>query len=280
MPGQCKAPRLLAFLAPALFLVFGAAFGFAQELPLFDAHIHYSGEAWDRYPPAEVLRLFDQAGIRWALVSSTPDEGTRRLYEAAPGRVVPLLRLYRNPGDVSTWQRDTSLLGYLEEQLASGFYRGVGEVHLAAQDAEAPVVRRAVELASQRGLVVQVHTDAKGMEALLARYPAARFLWAHAGLGEPPDAARYLLERSPNLWVELALRYDVAPGGRLDPRWRALFLSFPDRFLVGTDTWITPCWAEVVENAAFTRSWLRQLPAEVAEKIAWRNGQALFPPAQ
>ncbi len=268
---------LRSLLPQALLLVFAAASGFAQELPLFDAHIHYSRDAWQRYPPAEVLRIFDQAGIRRALVSSTPDEGTRRLYEAAPDRVVPLLRLYRNSGDVSAWPRDASLLKYLERELASGYYRGVGEVHLGAQDAAAPVVRRAVELVAQRGLVVQVHTDAEGMAALLALYPKARFLWAHAGLGEPADSARRLLQRNSNLWVELALRYDLAPGGRLDPAWRGLFLSFPDRFLVGTDTWITPRWAEVVENAAFTRAWLRQLPAKVAEKIAWRNAEALFP---
>ncbi|OHD74723.1 MAG: hypothetical protein A2V99_12105 [Spirochaetes bacterium RBG_16_67_19] len=265
---------LLAFLPILLPPAVGA-----QELPLFDAHIHYSREAWERYPPGEIIRLMDRAGIRRALVSSTPDEGTWRLHTEAPERVVPLLRLYREAGDSSGWHRDASLLEVLERELGRRAYRGVGEVHLEAGDAEAPVVDRAVRLAVQRGLPVQVHTGEEGMQALLVRYPRARFLWAHSGLGSPAAAARRLLEGHPNLWVELSLRYDVAPGGSLDPEWRGLFLAFPDRFLVGTDTWIVSRWESLEETARFNRGWLRQLPVEVGEKIAWRNGEALFPPA-
>jgi predicted TIM-barrel fold metal-dependent hydrolase len=264
-------------LWPVLFFCTAWAAG-AQELPLFDAHIHYSRDAWETLDRDEVIRLFDRAGIRRALVSSTPDEGTWKLYEAAPDRVVPLLRLYRNSGDLSGWHADRSLLGYLEEELASRPYQGVGEVHLDAGDVAAPVLRRALELAGRRGLIVQVHTDEAGMEALLEAYPQARFLWAHAGLGAPAASVRRLLERHDSLWVELALRSDVAPGGRLDGQWRELFTAFPDRFLVGTDTWIASRWGALVENAEFTRRWLRQLPAEIAEKIAYRNADRLFAP--
>lgn len=102
----------------------------AQELPLFDAHIHYSREAWERYPPGEIIRLMDRAGIRRALISSTPGEGTWRLHAEAPERVVPLLRLYRESGDSSGWHRDASLVEVLERELGRRAYRGVGEVHL------------------------------------------------------------------------------------------------------------------------------------------------------
>jgi hypothetical protein len=80
----------------------------------------------------------------------------------------------------------------------------------------------------------------------------------------------------PHLWVELALRSDVAPGGRLDPDWRAVFLRHPERFLVGTDTWTTSRWQAVVEGMRFRRGWLAQLPRDVAEQIAYRNGERLF----
>jgi hypothetical protein len=60
------------------------------------------------------------------------------------------------------------------------------------------------------------------------------------------------------------------------PEWRQLFVEFPDRFMVGTDTYIPERWHYVPEHAAWSRGWLADLPAEVAERIAWKNGEALF----
>lgn len=33
----------------------------------------------------------------------------------------------------------------------------------------------------------------------------------------------------------------------------------------------------IVEHARLARSWLSELPRDIAEKIAWRTGEALFP---
>jgi hypothetical protein len=74
----------------------------AQDLPIFDAHIHYSQPDWPIYSPEAALAILDKAGVRWALVSSTPDDGTLRLYEKAPRRIVPFLRPYRTQGDMAT----------------------------------------------------------------------------------------------------------------------------------------------------------------------------------
>jgi hypothetical protein len=86
-----------------------------------------------------------------------------------------------------------------------------------------------------------------------------------------------LLARFPKLWVELALRTDVAPGGKLDPEWRAVFVKYPDRFMVGTDTWITSRWEAMRGYHQDEQVWLGQLPRDVAEAIAWKNGERLFP---
>ena len=56
----------------------------AQELPIFDAHIHYSRPDWQVFTPERILAILDQAGVQRALVSSTPDDGTLQLYAAAP----------------------------------------------------------------------------------------------------------------------------------------------------------------------------------------------------
>jgi hypothetical protein len=95
-------------------------------------------------------------------------------------------------------------------------------------------------------------------------------------MSSPVKEVGRLLDRYPKLWVELALRFDVAPGGNLDPEWRALFLRHPDRFMVGTDTWTTSRWDSLVEEARATRRWLGQLPRDVADQIAYRNGERLF----
>ncbi|HET9701960.1 MAG TPA: amidohydrolase family protein [Burkholderiales bacterium] len=262
-----------------LLIVLLALPGFARPAPmeLFDAHIHYSADAWGAYPVAEVLAILDRAGIRRALVSSTPDDGTLKLYEAAPGRIVPELRPYRSPSDMGTWHRDESLIPYLEQRLRRGIYRGIGEFHLSAADAGSPVVRRVVQLAVARGLVLHVHGDARTVEKLTDLDPKVRILWAHAGMSDPPEIVERLLERSPNLWAELSYRLDeVAPGGRLDPLWRGLFLRFPDRFMYGSDTWAPARWPEVPGVAQSARKWLEQLPPDLAEGIAWRNAEALF----
>lgn len=72
----------------------------------------------------------------------------------------------------------------------------------------------------------------------------------------------------------------VAPRDRLDASWRALFLKYPDRFLVGTDTWVTSRWDGMPGILDGVRAWLRQLPPEVAEKISRGNGDRLFPPQE
>jgi hypothetical protein len=74
--------------------------------------------------------------------------------------------------------------------------------------------------------------------------------------------------------VELALRSDVAPGGQLAPAWRDLFLRQPARFMVGTDTWVPSRWAGYVDVQTDTRAWLRQLPADVARRLAVENAES------
>jgi len=255
----------------------GITSGSAQELPIFDAHIHYSQPDWGVLSSAQALAILDQAGVRRALVSSTPDDGTLKLYEQAPQRIIPFLRPYRTRQDMGSWHSDPAIQRYVEERLARGIYKGIGEFHLDAAHADAPVVKRFAALAAQRQLFLHAHIDEVTVEKLLQLYPQVKILWAHAGMAASAGTVGRLLDQFANLWVELALRSDVAPGGTLDPEWRAVLLRHPERFMVGTDTWTTSRWQEVAGGMQFIRGWLGQLPREVAEQIAYGNAERLFP---
>ncbi|NMD13687.1 MAG: amidohydrolase, partial [Candidatus Cloacimonetes bacterium] len=63
---------------------------------------------------------------------------------------------------------------------------------------------------------------------------------------------------------------------QLCPEWRSLVLDFPDRFLIGSDTWINQRWVYYEDTMNSYRTWLGGLPNQVAQNIAWRNGAALF----
>ena len=249
----------------------------AAERAIFDAHVHYSQGDWSTYTPEQIIAILTNAGVKRALVSSTPDDGTLKLYERAPRLVVPFLRPYRTRGDMSTWTNDAGVQAYVEERLRRGIYRGIGEFHLSASEADGSVVKRFAQLAADRNLFMHAHVDAEAIERLLRLYPNVRMLWAHAGMSAGAATVDRLVGRYPKLWVDLALRSDVAPVGTLDPAWRAVFVRYPDRFMVGTDTWTTSRWSSLADGMRDIRVWLDQLPSEVADRIAFKNGEQLFP---
>src|SRR5260221_14480467 len=101
----------------ALLWILGSVAPAAAQLPIFDAHVHYSRPDWDVYSPERALSILTAAGVRRAIVSSTPDDGTLKLYEKAPRTVVPFLRPYRTRDDMGKWHSDPGVQAYVEERL-------------------------------------------------------------------------------------------------------------------------------------------------------------------
>jgi len=262
-------------LAASFAMALAVSIAQGAELPVFDAHVHYSHDAVEMLPVETVIELLRKANVKRALVSSSDDDGTQKLYAAAPDLIVPELRPYRRRGEIATWVRDPGVITYLEERLRKYRYVAIGEFHLYGADADLPVPRRMVQLARQYGLMLHAHSDADTIERLFAQWPQARILWAHSGF-ERPERVREMLARHPNLWADLAFRTDHGAGGKVPPEWRAAFLAFPDRFMVGTDTFVPERWHYVPEHATWSRAWLAELPPEVAEQIAWKNGEAVI----
>lgn len=264
--------------------------------PLFDAHLHYNAEAWDGkagpHPPADVLARMKAAGVRAIVANSRPNAGSLTLAAAPQMRdagiaVVPLVRLYRNRADYSSWFRDESIYDMVLAELAkgtgSGPYPGMGEFHLYdSANAEGPVAKKLMALAEQRNLVVLAHVDDAAIDLLMANTPSkgqkVALIWAHTGIGGTPiERVDALMARYPGLVGELSYRPGlVCEDSQLCPAWRALLLKYPTRFVVGSDTWVNQRWESYEGLMKGYRTWLGGLPADVAQHIAWDNGVRLF----
>jgi predicted TIM-barrel fold metal-dependent hydrolase len=247
----------------------------AEALPIFDAHIHYSHDVWDAIPPEGAIAKLRAAGITRALVSSSSDEGTQRLFAAAPDLVLPSLRPYRKRGELQSWLHDESVIPYLEQRLARHRYVAIGEFHVDGADADLPVMRRIVELAREHDLLLHAHADADAIERLFAQDPKARILWAHAGF-EDGSRVLELMRKYPTLWADLSFRHEIYLNGRFLPVWRELLTEYSDRFMVGVDTYTPQRWLQINEELVWIREMLSVLPPEAAERIAYKNGEKVI----
>ncbi len=263
---------LLALLAP---LAPAAA---AERLPVFDAHIHSNLDVGRPLSVEQVLTVWRETGIVGGILTSRPNDGTRELLAAAPKdfHAVAFARPYVTVQDVQTWYRDPAIYAMIERELERGLYVGIGEFHIFGASAQGEDFARWVRLAKTRGLWLHAHCDDSVIERIYALDPEAKVIWAHTGMGTPQPRVRELLARHPRLYGELSYRSGIDEGGGLSAEWRALFTEFPDRFLLGSDTWVPSRWPEVPAIIRRYRDWLAELPREVAEQIAWRNGARLF----
>ncbi len=243
-----------------------------NPLPIFDAHIHYSDDAREAFAPADAIRRLREAGIKRALVSSTSDESTQLLYQADPDFVVPSLRPYRKRGTLDTWMHDESVIPYIRERLQKYRYAAIGELHIDGEEANAPVMREIIRLAREYRLMLHVHSDAQAIKLIFEQDPDARILWAHAGF-EFAETVRDLMYKHDNLWADLSFRYDAFPNGTFLPEWQDLLVDHADRFLLGIDTFTPQRWLQINEVMQWQRQLLATLPADVARKIAYQNGE-------
>jgi hypothetical protein len=266
-------PGLLCALAVGLMAATPLAL--AEPQPIFDAHIHYSHDAVLQVPPQQAAALLRKAGVRRALVSSSDDDGTQKLLAEAPEIVVPSLRPYRRRSDVGIWVNDPTIITYVEERLARYRYWAIGEFHAYGAEIDKPVVQRIIALARERKLLLHAHSDADAIDRIFKTDPDALVLWAHSGF-DRPERVREMLRTHRNLWADLAFRTDQGSGETVAPEWRAAFEEFPDRFMVGTDTFTPERWYYIGEHAAYSRRWLAALPQPLANGIAFGNAEAML----
>jgi hypothetical protein len=268
-----------------------------------DAHAHLEVESG--VSADTLMALYDQVGVRGAWVFGLPWQRATDAWERYPDRVVPFLA----EGYTQTLhpQASYSNLAGLEELLAGGYVRGLGEVILrhsafrlgtcgvayaapaTGVPADHPALLAAYGLAGRYGAPVVVHQEAAHaaeLERAVQASPGTTFVWAHAGHG-PPSVVRPLLARNPNLHADLSARTPcIGPGtvltqasGALQPDWAALLAEYPDRFLIGLDLFAPAHYrlAYVRDTVEHYRALLGRLEAGIAELVAYRNAERLSP---
>lgn len=287
--------KALSWISSLIFSLLSCGFAFAQTPytgPLFDAHLHYNEEAWDGkvgpHNVPDVVRRLSSSGVKAFIGNSRPNAGTITLaasaeVKSAGIKVVPFIRLYRNRADYNSWFNDESIYQMVLSEYAkgtdSGAYKGIGEFHLYdSANANGEVAKKLMRFAQDKQLVVLAHVDDTAIDLLMAHAPNAKLIWAHTGIGGASvERVRGLLTKYPQLMGELSYRPGLTcDGGQLCPEWRSLILAFPDRFLIGSDTWVNQRWAYYEELMTGYRLWLGGLPTDAAGKIGWNNGAKLF----
>ncbi len=242
-------------------------------------------------PPSDVLARMQRNGVKAVVANSRPNDGTRalaalELTRQAGVTVVPFIRLYRNRADYDNWFRDETIYDMVQAEFARGVtgsqagpYKGIGEFHLYdSANANGPVARKLMQFAQKNKLAVLAHVDDTAIDLLMAHAPDARLIWAHTGIGGPPvSRVDALFAKYPQLMGELSYRPGLTcEGGKLCSEWRTLLLKYPQRFMIGSDTWVNQRWVQYDELMKGYRVWLGELPPDVARRIAWGNAAGIF----
>jgi predicted TIM-barrel fold metal-dependent hydrolase len=248
------------------------------------------------------ISLMDLAGISHMVLMARGrnDALTTEIYERDPQRFLPFVSsMY------PAWHRqDERVLAYAERQLATGIFKGVGEVMLRYYGipsknepvinvpADSPFMRKLADIVEHHHAVMVVHMEPeleaiRSLERLLDYNQKLKLVWAHCGtvarvglksIGHADIGA--LMDRHPSLYTDIAGVQPsvVAPSGGLRrppitdvngtllPKFRQLLARHSDRVLFGLDTPWIECWAE----EPFTRwvQWADKVVGQLEDSAA------------
>ena len=287
-------------LALCLFGSVAAACAAGDEsiVPFVDSHVHLNDEAMQ-------LELMERFGATRALVfwgRKSDNESVARAAARQPQRFIAFASIsperasYRSAWDAD----DPKLLQALDALLASGRFKGIGEisaVHFPSPglaetdyDPAGATMNGVLALARKYRLPVLMHvewTRMRELSRLLETFPDVPVIWAHGGY-TPLFIARRMIERHPNLVYELSARtwpshprspdYTILrDGSNLWPEWIALIEANPGRFVVGTDASHRTRESDTMKYAS-VQAFLRQLSPAARERVGRANILGLVEP--
>lgn len=114
-----------------------------------------------------------------------------------------------------------------------------------------------------------------------ARIVLAHVSWDHIG-DMTADRVRQLLEKHPNFYVQLRIATGrvgsnsvLDEKGNIRAEWLNVFKAYPDRFVLGTDTFYGG--TEIDEkNIAAHEAFVEQLPSDLSKKIGCENASTIY----
>ncbi|MGD8743850.1 MAG: TatD family hydrolase [Granulosicoccaceae bacterium] len=269
--------------------------------PLADVHVHYKWSQVEVTTPRQAIEAMQRNGVVLAVVFGTPPELVLDLQGTDNLQIVHFYQPYLHPFLKSNWFLNKRAPGAVREALASGKYRGVGEIHISdgiGPRMDSVIFNSILQIAAEFDVPVNLHTNASSFEymrRICTKHGKTRFVWAHAG-GLQAEGVGKLLAHCDNVWVEFSARDHLKSvsgipvadvQGQLGEGWLVLMQQYPEKFMIGSDpiwpiteidSWHSADtgWQTVDEVYAYHRRWLNTLPAELAEKVRYRNAQVLF----
>lgn len=267
--------------------------------PFADIHLHFNWDQKEIISADEIVKRLKSHNVVLASVSSTPSHLALELTGSGRLEIQPYFTPYVSAGHRDHWFVDENVLIEAENALQSGQYYGIGELHISADYGprrDNKILLGLLKLAEKFQVPFLIHTEAAShlfFTPICQGHPDVRFLWAHAGGKLPAASVGRLMQQCPNVWSEVSVRDPwryhslVDDNNQLLPGWRELFIRFQDRFMTGTDpVWRVTrgqSWDQADEGwdyydqlIEFHRSWLKQLPVEVEEKIRLSNAMLFF----
>jgi predicted TIM-barrel fold metal-dependent hydrolase len=284
-------------------------FPITDLMPIADLHFHPGSDV--AYSPADIIRLMNDTGVKWAGSGSISGQGgNSRLWEEYAqkmgDRLIPfagqreLNRAYFQ-GGLGGMEDPEMLEDFLQEveyDLESGNVKGIGEIFInnmhsnknpkfrRKAQADADTFTVLYQLISQHDAFLTFHMEGDSdsleqMENLLSSSRKGRILWNHCGTNTSSSDVRRMMSRNSNLYCEFSFRYlhemssrNIFSASGIDSGWRELIEDFPDRFMVGTDAHSANDYREYIE--VVRSGLLANLSDETAEKVAYKNAQYLF----
>lgn len=245
--------------------------------PMFDVHVHYDASHQPNWAVDRVMDTLTENRVQFAVVTSIPPELVLELQRVNDAMFVPMLGVYQKPKDKQYWHWNKDLVANLERNLKRHSWSAIGELHLFAQHKNSPVFRAILELADEYQLPLLLHADPAVIDKAYELFPDLTIIWAHAGKYPFPELLTDYLQRYPTLMIELSMRNErIAPDGELGTQWELLFYEYPERFMVGVDTFSKNRWNEYGQVNSTTRNWLSQLPEGIAQKMMMTNAKRVF----